>query len=164
MVVDRHNDKNSFGLALGLGVLFAFSRAVGIPDLFYVAAWLVLLLRLLTWHYNLTLLGAVLVTASTIFSPYLLVPLIMKFVGTSPLRDYLVLYGFPGVVLGVWVSMKVRGFRAKADADGTIPAARIARGGRERAATNDPIAAPTPIAAPKPADPPRTDGQPTFLS
>ena len=102
-LVDRHNEKNSFGLALGLGVIFAFSRAFGIPDIFMLVAWLVFLLRLVTWHYNLTLLGAIIVTASTIFAPYLLLPPITRFVGGSPLRDDLVIYGFPIAVLGVWI-------------------------------------------------------------
>ena len=173
---DRGNAKNTFGLAVVLGVVCDLSHVFGIPDVFYLVAWLVFLLRLVMWHYGLGLLGAAVVTASTVLGPYFLLPEIAKFVGDSELRDDLVIYGFPLAVFGTWIATAVRkrmqaGPPAPAPGDdSTLPPARVARGGRKRAA-QPPIAVVPPVvaapavaaAAPEPVTP-RSDGGPTFLT
>lgn len=176
-LVDRGNVKNTFGLAVGLAVVYDVAHLVAIPDVFYLGAWLVFLLRLVTWHYVVSLFGAVIVTAATILAPYFLVPLLVSFVGDSELRAYLVLYGLPIGVFGTWLVTAVRRRRRASEpvqgGDAAFPTARVQRGGRARVAKPPavvaaPDAAPVaaPIAAPKAPEPvtPRSDGGPTFLT
>lgn len=170
---DRGNVKNTFGLAVVLGAVFDLTHVFGIPDIFYLVAWLVFLLRLVMWHYGLGLLTAAVVTASTVLGPYFLLPQIAKFVGDSELRDDLVIYGFPLAVLGTWIATAMRkrmraGLPAPGD-DSALPSARVARGGRKRAAKLPEVAvtvvAAPPVAAAAPAPvTPRSDGGPTFLT
>jgi hypothetical protein len=153
-LLDRGNVKNAFWVAVVWGAVYDFSHWTMLPDMIYLAAWLVFLLRLVTWHYGLSLLGAVIVTAATVLAPYLIMPQIVKFVGDSALRDALVLYGFPIVVFGTWLVTSLRK-RASASANApapgegdAVPLARVARWGRKRAAKQAAEAATPVVAAP----------------
>ena len=170
-IADKHNATNTFGKAVGLAMLADFAHFGGIPSMVYLGAWLLLLMRLTMHYYNLNLLGAIVVTASTVLSPYFIGPELVKFVGDSELRAYLVLYGLPLVAFGIWIGLWIRGMgRSPAGdvGDGVLPRARLQRWIRRKRVAKPvevaPIVAPSPIVAPKLADPPRADGQPTFLS
>jgi hypothetical protein len=169
-LLDRGNAKNTFGLAVILGVICVLTHLAGVPDLFYLCAWLVFLFRLVTWHHGLSTLAAVIVTAATVFAPYLIVPLMVRFIGDSELRFDLVFYGFPIAVFGTWIVTAMRRrARSRDQAPGdVIPVARVERGGRRAASVPAvvPVAVPVaPIAAPRTPDPmaPRGD-KPTFLT
>jgi hypothetical protein len=158
-LLDRHNAKNSFGIAVGLGALYAFAHMAMIPDILYLVAWLVLLLRIVTWHHNMNLLGAIVVTASTIFTPYFIMPPIVNWVGGSEVRALIVLYGVPIGVFGTWAVAWIRGRNPGPKRERALPKARVERGGRKKPV--EPIVA---VAPPKSPDPstPRGDG-PTLL-
>jgi hypothetical protein len=176
-IIDRGNVKNTFTLAVCLGLLDDFTNFFGIPDVLYVGAWLVFLVRLVTWHYDVGLLRAILVTATTVLAPYFLMPQLVKFVGDSEARAYVVLYGLPIGVFGTWIVTALRK-RGRTDEpvhgdDSAVPPARIARWSRKSSAKPPVVAAPRvvapPIAAPvvasklvEPITPP-SDGGPTFL-
>jgi hypothetical protein len=166
-LLDRGNAKNTFGLAVILGVICDLTHLAGVPDLFYLCAWLVFLFRLVTWHHGLGVLASAIVTAATVFAPYLVIPLLVRFIGDSELRLDLVFYGLPIAVFGAWIVTAMRRrARPRDQAPGdVIPMAQIERGGRKPAASV-PVAVPVaPIAAPRTPDPvaPRGD-KPTFLT
>lgn len=158
-LVDRHNPKNSFGLAFGLGVIFDFTHAFGIPDLFYLIAWLVFLARLVSWHHNLGIVQTLIVTASTVFTPMYLAKGLVKWVGDSPLRDSLVLYGLPVVVFGAWgyAWFRARAGRPVPVEEGGLPQARVEKIASEKKPAR------APAVAPAPPPPPRPDGEPSIL-
>ena len=57
-ILDRYNVKNTFGVALCIGALYAFSFSFPLPGFVMIAAWLVLLMRVTMWHFELNLGGA----------------------------------------------------------------------------------------------------------
>lgn len=175
---DRGNVKNTFGLAVVLGAAFDLTCVLGIPVILYLVAWLVawpvFLLWLVMRRYGLGLLAAAVVTASTVLGPSFLMLQIAPFIGHSELREDLVFYWFPLAVLGTWIATAMRkrmraGLPAPGD-DGALPSARVARGGRKRAAKPPevavmPVVAAPPVAAEAPAPvTPRSDGGPSFLT
>jgi hypothetical protein len=107
-VLDRYNVKNTFGVALCMGALYAFSFSFPLPGLVMVAAWLLLLMRITMWHYDISLFGAAIATASTVLVPYFVVPYLLRFIGDSEVRGYGMLYGVPAVTLGVYVASRLR--------------------------------------------------------
>ncbi len=141
-------------------MIFDFTHAFGVPDIFLLIAWLLFLARLVSWHHNLAIVQTLVVTASSYFVPKYTVRMLADWVGDSPLRDSLVLYGLPVAVFGTW---GYSWFRARADRpepveEGGLPQARV----EKIAAEKKPVHVPT--VAPAPPPPPRADGEPTMLS
>jgi hypothetical protein len=172
-LLDRDNVKNTFGLAVALGALFDLTHIFGIPDIIYLVAWLVFLVRLVMWHHDLGLLKALAVTAATVFGPYFLLPPIVAFVGDSAVLDDVVVYGFTLAVFGTWAVTSARARRRSrltvSAQDTALPAARVERGGRKRAVTPPvvaviPVVAAASVQAPPEPVAPRSDGGPTFLT
>jgi hypothetical protein len=168
-IVDGANAKNSFGLAVVLAAIFDFTHLAGIPDLVYLLAWLLFLTRLVMWHYELGLGGGLVITGVTVLAPFFAMPVMLRLVGDSELRAYLLLYGLPIAVFGTWIVSIVRSrLPHEATPTSPLPQARVERGGRRAKR-----AAPTPV-APKPSvsvvaskppapRPDRAPGEPTLL-
>jgi hypothetical protein len=158
-LVDRHNPKNSFGLAVGIATVFTFSFSFGVPWIYMSIAWLLFLARLVAWHYNLSLAQTAIVTAATVFGPRFIAEQLAQWVGDSAFRDSLVFYGLPVVVFGAWGFswVRARAGRPEPVEEGGLPRARV-----EKIATEKkPVHAPT--VAPPAAPPPRPDGEPSIL-
>lgn len=111
-ILDRYNVKNTFGVALCIGAVYAFSFQFPLPGFVMLVAWLVLLMRVTMWHYGINLGGAAIATVSTVLAPYFVMPYLLKFIGDSELRAGAVLYGLPAITLGVYVVSRVRNHHA----------------------------------------------------
>lgn len=173
-LVDRRNPKNTFALALGLALVFDFTHAFGVPDLYMGIAWIVFLARLVTWHYNLMLLQTLLVCVAAVFGPMFVLTQLIKWVGDSPFRDALAFYGLPVVVFGAWGFGYVRdrlSRPAMVDEMG-VPAARVEKLKRAdtqptpAASSPEPVPVPVRVAVAPPAPAPARDGNdgPSMLS
>jgi hypothetical protein len=150
-LLDRYNPKNTFGVALWFGLLCTLSFMFPLPGLVMVVAWMVLLIRISMWQYDLGLVPAAIAAAATVFVPYFGSPYLFKFVGDSDVRAYALVYGVPGVTLAVYLASRVKGRNAEpklkwAGAPSTpeLPEARVEAIGK-------PVAAP--IGAPPKYDP-----------
>ncbi|CAN5420992.1 hypothetical protein BH11MYX1_BH11MYX1_00180 [soil metagenome] len=107
-VLDRDNAKNRFGVALGIGLLYTFSFMFPLPGFLMIGVWLVLLIRLTMWQYELDLIPSSIATAATVFVPYFLVPYLGRFVAESHARAYALIYGLPAITLVVYAAMRFR--------------------------------------------------------
>jgi hypothetical protein len=162
-IIDRYNVKNTFGVALCIGALYSFSFQFPLPGLVMVAAWLLLLMRVTMWHYELNLGGAAIATAATVLAPYFLMPYLMKFIGDSEARAYGMLYGVPAITLGTYVVSRLRNRNATDKpkwGDGkdepALPEARVVEIAK-------PIAPPAAVAPPK-YEPTPIGDKPSLLS
>ncbi len=162
-ILDRYNAKNTLGTALLIGAAYALSFLFPLPGYLMVVAWLLLLVRLSIWHYELNLGGAAIATASTVLVPYLLMPYVVKFVGDSDLRAGLLLFGVPAVTVGTAVVMRLRkretGHRPKwrpSHDEPALPEARVVEMAK-------PVAPPVAVAPPKYTPAPVGD-KPSLLS
>ncbi|MGE5187020.1 MAG: hypothetical protein ACM31C_33445 [Acidobacteriota bacterium] len=167
-LVDRHNPKNSFALAVGLAAIFDFTHAFGVPDLYLQIMWVLFLARLVSWHHNLSIVQTLLVIVLAVFGPMFVARQLVAWIGDSELRDSLVFYGLPVVVFGTRLAFWLRArLRAPEVTDDTgLPQARVER---MRRADTQPTPAPEParavVAAAPPPPPPRNDdGSPSILS
>lgn len=145
-LLDRYNPKNTFGVALCLGLLCTLSFMFPLPGLVMVVAWVVLLIRLSMWQYDLGLVPAAIAAAATVFVPYFGSPYLFKFVGDSEVRAYVLVSGVPGVTLAVYMASRFKGRNAEpqlkwAGAPSTpeLPEARVEAIGKPAA---------TPVVAP----------------
>ena len=141
-VLDRYNSKNTLGVALGIGVLYTFSFMFPLPGFVMISAWLLLLIRLTMWHYELGLLPAIIAAAATVFVPYFVQPYMLAFVGNSVVRGYGLIYGLPILTLVGYavIRFKRRGLEptvrwAGKQVEAVLPEARVA-------AIGPPVAAP----------------------
>ena len=158
-ILDRYNVKNTFGVALWIGALYTFSFSFPLPGIALVVAWLLLLMRLTMWRYDIGLLGAAITTAATILAPYFGIPYLLMFVGDSEVRAYGVLYGVPAVTLGVYVAARLR---AKDRGDEPKWAPRAPELAEARVVVEKPVA---PIAVAPPKYAPAVVGEkPSLLS
>jgi hypothetical protein len=161
--LDRDNPKNTFGLALWLGGLFTLSFMFPLPGIVMVVAWLVLLIRVSMWQYDLGLVPAAIASAATVFVPYFGARYLFKFVGDSDVRAYVLVYGVPAVTLAVYLASRIKGRNAEPKmrwagppTTPELPEARVAAIGK-------PVAAP--IVAPLKYDPGAHLGdKPTLLT
>jgi hypothetical protein len=166
-VIDRSNTQNSFGAAMAwsvLQVIAGYAMQHSALGIFFLAAWLVFMLRLLTQHYHLNLLGAIIVTISTAAVPYYAIPVLVRIIGDNDVLGLAVLFGFPVVVFGVWLVPGYRARRSERDNAPEFPTARVEQ--RKRATTAP--TAPTAVAAVAPAPQKPVDDspnrEPTLLS
>ena len=161
-ILDRYNVKNTFGVALWIGALYTFSFSFPLPGFVMIAAWLLLLMRVTMWHFELNLGGAAIATASTVLAPYFLMPYLLQFIGDSEARAYGVLYGVPAIVLGTYVVSRIRNRDAtdkptwRTGKEPALPEARVVEIAK-------PVAAPPAVAPPKYAPTPVGD-KPSLLS
>lgn len=153
-IIERHNPFNTFGWALvwsgvHMGVSIA-NGAAGIAGLGVLIVWLVFLMRLLLNRYELGFLHALGVVIVTVVGPYFVGDAFVSFVGRSASLFMIVLYGVPIAIIVAW-----KWPRPAPQPPSNLPAARVTRLFRRRAATEPATAsAGGPIAAGPMAPPP----------
>lgn len=155
-VLERDNPYNRFGHALIISAVRIAIEFAMIPlgyfGLLLAVAFLVVAVKLLMHHYELSIWKALAVIGLLIGTPFVVMPSIVEWTGFDVWRWMLVLYGMPTGILITWI---VGRHRAKYRVDPRVPAARIV----ERAATDPkvaPVAAPTgpmPVRPTKPSGP-----------
>jgi hypothetical protein len=128
-LLERDNPYNKFHHALiysaiRIGIDIAVSIiSFGYLGLGLLGAYLVLGVKLLTYHYELALWKAIAVIGLMVAMPYLLMGEIADFVGDSWFRLGLVFYGLPTAILAAWLVGRWRGRYARKPS--TLPEARI---------------------------------------
>ncbi len=160
-LLDRYNPKNTFGKALLIGALCELSFMFPLPGFAMVAAWLVLLTRITMWQYDFDLVPSLITTAATVLVPYFGSPYLVRFIGESELRAYLLLYAVPGVTFGVYLASRIRNRNAEpgaqwADKPVVLPEARVE-------AIKPPVLAPI-VAPPKYDASARVGDKPSLLT
>lgn len=154
-LLQRDNPKNTLGTALAMGLLFTLTHQFPLPGFLYLAAWLLLMGRFVMWHYHMNLLGALVVTAATVFGPWFIAEQLIKIIGDRLWLDSLIFYGLPLVTIGGWFYARKR---AKRDARALEPERGIPKAIARVATPAEPVPA---VAAPaKPIAPPRYEPTP----
>jgi hypothetical protein len=124
-LLDRENPHNFFIQALLVSVVrvaVAFVTAFGsYAGLGALAAWLVLMMRILLNYYELGIAKSFAVVVLMIAVPYAVAPALADWVGDNEIRGALVLYGLPASIISTWLYLRHRA----ANHDDSIPQARV---------------------------------------
>lgn len=164
-LLQRDNPKNTLGTALGMGLLFTLTHQFPLPGYLYLIAWLLLMGRFVMWHYEMNILGALLVTAATVFGPWFIAEQLVKVIGDREWLDALIFYGLPIATIGGWfyASRKTKRLAREGEPERGIPKA-IARVATPAEPMPVVAAAPVkPIAPPKYEPTPMSD-KPSLLT
>jgi len=113
-LLQRDNPKNTLGTALGMGLLFTLTHQFPLPGFLYLIAWVLLMARFVMWHYQLNIVGTLLVTAATVFGPWFISEQLIKLIGNSEMLDALIFYGLPVATIGGWFYFRQKEKRAAA--------------------------------------------------
>jgi hypothetical protein len=169
-LVDRHNPKNKFLVALifaGIQIVVSLTAmAMGLLAIAIFVMWLVGLTRLLMNYYNLTLGPALLVVVMLLAAPFGIQYVLERLVEIGPIFAGIAVIGTPFAIMGVWLYGHLRGPRAPRMEDAPVPVARVVKR-PEPSRTSGAVAAIQPVrtTAPEatPARDPAAPGEPTLL-
>jgi hypothetical protein len=149
-LLERDNPYNKFLHALVYSAIrIGIDIAVGIlamgffPALGLLVAYLIVGVRLLVYHYELSIWKALAVIGLMVAMPFLLGEQIQQFVGNSLVRAIIVIYGLPTAILATWVIGMYRNRYAKRPSN--LPEARIMK--RVVAEETPPAPIPVPVKA-----------------
>jgi hypothetical protein len=129
-LLERNNPYNKFlhalvysAIRIGIDIAVVILSMGFLPSLSMLGAYLVLGVRLLMYHYELSIWKALAVIGLMVAMPYILNEQIFGFVGNSWLRMILVIYGLPTAILLTWVYGMYRSRYAKRPSN--LPEARL---------------------------------------
>ncbi len=169
-LLDRGNAHNRFPKALFWSavnlVAFLLLQEVALFGIVLAIGYLVLLVKILTKHYELGILQTVGVVLLLMIAPYVLMPVFVAWAGESELRGLLVLFGLPALILGIW--LYGRYVRVRPTTEDGLPQARVVKVAREPAEQPRVVRPVVPVAAaavraPTLTPQAPTEGGPKFL-
>jgi hypothetical protein len=145
-LLERSNPYNKFlhalvysAIRIGIDIAAAILTLGFFPSVGLLTAYLILGVRLLMYHYELSIWKALAVIGLMVAMPYILNEQIAEFVGRSWVRLIIVIYGLPTAILATWLVGRWRGRYAKQPSN--LPEARIMK----RAVTEETPQAPAPV-------------------
>ena len=106
LLAGSHHPKNSFGLAVGLGVVFDVTSIFAISPWLYFGGWGLFLYRLLRWHYDLDVIPAAIATVATAVGPWLVLTQVLVLL--SPTASDIAQVAVTIAIAAAWLVVRLR--------------------------------------------------------